>query len=803
MKKLVALGIFLALMPLLYGQIITVVDLANSEPLDVVSILSDNPRAMALTNSKGQADIKSFETSNRIEIRLLGYRAIYKTYSELASGDRILKLQGQNVDLQQVVVSATKWAQSNRESPEKITTITPKDVALYSPATTADLLGTGGDVFIQKSQLGGGSPMIRGFATNRLLYTVDGVRMNTAIFRGGNIQNVISLDPFAIERTEIMFGSGSVIYGSDAIGAVMNFSTLAAQFSLSDQVSATGLAMGRYASASNERTAHFHAKVGWNKWALVSSFSSFDYGDLRMGRNGRDSYLRPWYSARIDSTDIAVANEDPTLQVGTGYEQQNFMQKVAFRPNDVLQLTYAFHYSATGDVPRYDRLIETSGGLPRSAVWYYGPQIWRMNHLEVKYEKATALFDAFKIQLAEQFFEESRNDRRFNRVGLRQQNEKVNAYSANLDFAKYFANKSRIFYGAEWVLNQVESAATTTDISTGITEISEQRYPQSDWNSYGVYALYQRDLSEKAVLQAGARYNAYSLESDFSNNLDFVPLPVATANLNNGALTGSLGITYRPSDTWWLSANFSTAFRAPNVDDIGKIFEGIDNSITVPNTNLEAEYAYNSELSIGKILSDKVKVNLTGYYTLLDNALVRRPFLLNGTDSVTVDGDRLAVLAIQNGAQATVYGIQAGLEIKLPQGFSIGAKYNFQKGEEELDNGDKTPSRHAAPMFGRVNVQYAQGKLTMQAYVDYSGEFSHDELAFDEAGKRFIYANDQNGETFSPAWYTVNIKALIRLNDVFLISAGMENIADTRYRPYSSGLIAAGRNVTVSLTARF
>lgn len=105
-------------------------------------------------------------------------------------------------------------------------TITPEMVALHQLRTAADLPGLAHGVFIQKSQQGGGSPMIRGFAANWLLYTVDGVRMNTAIYRGGNVQNVISLDPFAIDRTTVAFGAGAVRDGSDAIGGVMRFETL-------------------------------------------------------------------------------------------------------------------------------------------------------------------------------------------------------------------------------------------------------------------------------------------------------------------------------------------------------------------------------------------------------------------------------------------------------------------------------------------------------------------------------------------------------------------------------------------------
>ena len=165
-------------------------------------------------------------------------------------------------ELDEIVVSANRWKQNSKSIPQKISVITASKVALQNPQTAADLLTISGKVFMQKSQQGGGSPMIRGFATNRLLYAIDGIRMNAAIFRGGNIQNVISLDPFATESTEVLFGPGSVMYGSDAIGGVMSFQTLTPQFSSEEKAFVTGSAVTRYSSANNEKTGHFDVNVG-------------------------------------------------------------------------------------------------------------------------------------------------------------------------------------------------------------------------------------------------------------------------------------------------------------------------------------------------------------------------------------------------------------------------------------------------------------------------------------------------------------------------------------------------------------
>src|SRR5688500_2079233 len=152
------------------------------------------------------------------------------------------------------------------EVPQRIEKITKNDVTFQNPQTAADLLSSGGYAYIQKSQAGGGSPILRGFATNRVLLVVDGVRMNNAIFRTGNLQNVISLDASSMESAEILYGPGGVIYGSDAIGGVMNFRTL--RPGLSDSVGKVlfrGSAFGRYATANMEKTGHADFNIGLNK----------------------------------------------------------------------------------------------------------------------------------------------------------------------------------------------------------------------------------------------------------------------------------------------------------------------------------------------------------------------------------------------------------------------------------------------------------------------------------------------------------------------------------------------------------
>ncbi|MBE0638497.1 MAG: TonB-dependent receptor [Bacteroidales bacterium] len=804
MKKIISTLFFIGLFFIGFSQTISVKDAETGRPLQLVSLVSESPKTSVTTNQQGNAEFSGFKGAEVIEIRLLGYQSMILSYAAIEQNGFIVKLSQTQLSLDEIVISATRWEQNKRDIPNKITSISVKQVALQNPQTAADLLGTSGEVFIQKSQQGGGSPMIRGFATNRLLYTIDGVRMNTAIFRSGNIQNVISLDPFAIENTEVFFGPGSIIYGSDAIGGVMSFRTLTPQFSQNEEHLVTGKAVMRYSSANNEKTGHFDISAGWKKWAFTSSVTSYDYSNLLMGsKNGPDEYLKPYYVQRIDSVDHVFTNENQEIQNPTAYTQINFMQKVRFQPNKHWDIQYGFHYSETSNYSRYDRLIETSpSGLPVYAVWDYGPQKWMMNFLGITHESDNLFYNQMNLRIAFQNFGESRIDRRLNNTRLRTQTEEVEALSMNVDFVK-LSGDHKLFYGFEYVINDVVSDGKAQNIKTGAPIRVPDRYPASTWQSAGVYLNYQYRFSEKTLLQAGMRYSHFAIESDFSDLLEFYPLPYNKVELNNDAVTGSVGVVFKPSAEWTLSADASTGFRAPNVDDIGKMFDFQAGDVIVPNPELKAEYAYNGEINIARIFNDKVKIDITGFYTLLDDAMVRREYTLNGQDSILYNGEMSKVYAIQNAAKANVYGINAGLEFKLGQGFGISGRFNYQHGEEEMDDGMISPSRHAAPWFGVARLTYIKNRINMQLYTMFSNEVNYENLNPEEQQKDVIYAEDENGNPYSPSWHTLNFKAMYQVTDYLSASAGLENITDQRYRPYSSGLVAPGRNFIISLILNF
>lgn len=786
------------------AQKITVLDVDTRETVSNVAIYNLDKSKTALSDFDGKCDLGIFDGNERITLKHLSYQTRRATKSQLLKRGGKVYLIMRTERLDEVVMSISKWEQQKKDIPQKITSIDARTIAFTNPQTSADLLQNSGKVFVQKSQLGGGSPMIRGFATNRLLLSVDGVRMNNAIFRGGNVQNIISVDPFTIKNTEVIFGPGSVIYGSDAIGGVMNFYTKKPRFSDTDSLDVSGNANYRYASANNENTGHLDFNLGKKKWAFLTSVSYNDFDDLTMGKNGPDSYLRNNYVVTRNGEDVLVENDNPRKETPTGYNQINLMQKIAYKPNNNWSFDLGAYYSETSDFSRYDRLIRpnSEGDGLRSAEWFYGPQKWFMGNLHLYQNARGKFYDGLKITAAYQRFEESRNDRAFQDAIRFSTKEKVDAISMNIDFENKRIGNLRLYYGGEYVFNKVASDGSQRNMETQITSDAASRYPDgSTWQTIAGYINTEYKAKPNFSVLSGLRYSHVWIDAVFDKT--FFPFPFDDADLSTGALTGSIGFSWFPKADLQITLNGSTGFRSPNIDDTGKIFDSEPGSVVVPNPDLEPEYAYNAELGIRKNFKDKVVLKGATFYTYLVDALVRRDYQFNGENQIEYNGELSNVLAMQNAAKAYVYGFEFGMEAFLSENLSILSNLTLTEGIEEDADGMDTPARHVAPTFGDFHLIWKNQKLKTDLFLNYNGEIAFKDLAISEQNKEFIYDTDTDGNPFSPSWYTLNFRSQYSISNALKASFSLENITDQRYRPYSSGIAAAGTNLILGVGYRF
>tara|TARA_B110000483_G_scaffold46166_1_gene57646 strand:+ start:1087 stop:3489 length:2403 start_codon:yes stop_codon:yes gene_type:complete len=783
------------------AQQIVVADEESKEPITGLVVFNSLATKTAVSDFDGLVDIKNFQSFEKIYFGHLSYHK--KSIRKSAIKDTIF-LYPKSTSLNEVVISASKFAQSKKEVPQNIISINSKDIQFSNPQTSADLLSNTGRVFVQKSQLGGGSPMIRGFSTNRLLITVDGVRLNNAIFRSGNVQNILSINPFNVEKTEVILGSGSVIYGSDAIGGVMNFYTTTPKLSNNKTPLLTTRSTLRHALANNEKTAYLGFNLGFQKWGFHSSVSVSDFGDLKMGKYGPDDYLSLYYSEPLNGQDVMTPNTMPRVQKFTNFSQMHLAQKVIYKASDDIQFDFGLHYSTTSDYPRYDRLaILSDDGALKYAEWNYGPQEWLLaNSQMTKHSSSSIFYDKLKISTAYQNFKESRINRRFNTDMRKIRNENVDAFSLNLDLNKQISDQSNISYGTEYIYNKVGSKGSSENTLTSEVQAIATRYPdESKWQTIATYLSYKYKPNTKLTIQSGIRYNYVIIDADLSDNNEFYNLPFDTANLETSALTGTLGLSWIPNDIFMWKLNTSTAFRAPNIDDIGKIFDSQNGLVVVPNRDLKPEYAYGAELGVTVNLNKSVLFDSSIYYTYLDNALVRKPFTVNGETEMEYDSEVSSIQAIQNASRSWIYGFEAGIKVLFSKKLQLTSQYSYVNGTQEETPGVELPVRHAAPVFGNTHIIWKHNKLQMDGFVNYNGALRSSAISQELAD--YLFASDSQGNPCAPSWHTLNLRTQFDFSNSISFVGAVENITNQRYRTYSSGITSAGTNLIMAINYKF
>lgn len=780
------------------GQnLLKVLDVQSGKPIPNLYVYCE--LASASSNAKGEIDLNLLKDCKVLKFQHPSYLEVSVSMEQIKANGNKIYLEEKLMELGIIDLSFNKWERNKDETPISISTISKKEIEFKNPQTAADLLEQSGQVFVQKSQLGGGSPMIRGFSTNRVLLVVDGVRMNTAIFREGNVQNVIALDANAIEQTDIISGPGAVIYGSDAIGGVMNFSTLSTpDFSFADKTKFNLGYLARYNSANSEKTAHLHFGFSKSKFASISSFSFSDYSDQSMGSFGPEEYLRNHYQDRINGRDTSQWNANPQLQLGTAFNQFNLMQKFKLKLNSNSELSYGFHYSLSSDVPRYDRLIEYSGeDSLKNAEWYYGPQKWMMHNLNYTLRSNNKFFDHLKTNLAYQFFEESRNDRKMFSNSLRQRTETVRAINFSLDFEKIISHKTRLHYGFDNVYNKIGSEGIIVDILNQNEIATNTRYPDGSlWNATSAYASITHRILPELTLDLGLRANWVHLSGEIDSS--FFPLPNVNIDNDFKALNGSIGLAYNAKKDWKFILNASNGFRAPNIDDISKIFDSSPGNVVIPNPDLKPEFLYALDFGLTNNSWKPLKLQLNLYYSYLQNALAREDFNLNGEDSIFYDGELSQVQAVQNIGSARVWGIQAAADLRIVKDLHLKGNINYTQGE--TSKGEAL--RHVAPLFANTHLNYKYKIVDFDFFVNYNGVLSYENLAESERDKALLYAIDTEGRPYSPSWYTLNLRMAVNLSEKLVVQVGLLNINDARYRSYSSGIAAMGKSINLSIRGR-
>ncbi|MGB1167391.1 MAG: TonB-dependent receptor [Flavobacteriaceae bacterium] len=817
-------SIFLFLMPLwMLSQEILILDGVTGFPLEGVALFNSEKTKAIITNQEGKAPLSVFSEGDSLNIQFYGFETlkIFLGTQEFKNGVS-MALEPKDQTLEEVILSVGRNAVTRKQIAEKVAVIDAQTIELQRPSTGADLVGLSPGVRIQKSQGGGGSPIIRGFEANRILMVVDGVRMNNAIYRSGHLQNAITVNPNTVERVEVIYGSSSVAYGSDALGGVIHYYTKSPLIN-SKEKSRSSFSSD-FSSANLGTVNSFSTELSFNKWASLTSISYSNFGDIRMGTRRAHGYanwgLTPFYSENSRSAYQAnpTLNENPNIQKNTAYNQLDLFQKFLVKLNDENQLVFNFQYSNSSDIPRYDKLIEQRSGTLRYAEWFYGPQKRILIAPQLKLFPQKRFMNSGRITFAYQNIDESRNSRAFESFIRKIQKENVQVWSLNGDFEFELNQKHSFSYGFEGTFNKVRSFAFGKELVVQQNEVVAlkpstpfpTRYPSkgSTYDSFASFVNWIWDLNNELTVNFGMRFTNTNLEARWKEYYNINAL-LEAVNLDALALTQTLALTYRPTEKIQWNLILSNGFRNPNIDDVGKIREN-NGILVVPNPFLYPEYAYNFELGIKRYFDQsKNYLSLRGFSTLISRHIGRSNYIIF-SDTTTPDqatirynGEEVETYANNNLGNRYLYGGSLDGYYSLNTFLALRGNLSFIQAVKSEKYG---PLPSISPAFGRIFIEYQ--KSNWLSYLSFEFSDNKNIEAYSIGGEDGLEETPLLSENpllyaGTPAWSELSWLAQYRWKKSTSFRIALENILDTHYRPFASGISAPGRNLKLGVNYSF
>ena len=812
-----------------FSQKIKILDNETGKKVKNVTIYNEKNTISLTSNIFGSVDISSFKETENIIFSHVSYSLLKVKKSKLRKQNFVVYLTKESEQLDEVIISSFKKEEKSKRIAKQIALVTKKDILKISPQTSADLLATIPGIKVQKSQFGGGSPVIRGMESNRVLLVVDGVRMNNAIYRKGHLQNSITLSPNMLDKTEVIFGSSSVIYGSDALGGVVHYYTKTPK--LSEETEVESQFFSRYSTVNNEITTNISAEVRLKKWASFTSVSYSDFGSLNAGKNRRHGFS-DWgkvfyYSENTEDyyNPNPTKNTDVNLLRNTGFNQTDVLQKLFVPLSKNTDLKINFQYSTSSNIPRFDRLTELKDLSDTSSLkfaeWHYGPQNRLLISPQIIFDSDKNWIETGTLTFAYQNIKESRIQRKFSSLDRSYRKESVNIFSLNGDFSVPLTTdkKRNLTYGFEFAYNDVTSRSygKTLNITDGqIDGFSggfkvQSRYPDggSNFLTSALYVGYRQDINRKSTLNTGIRFTNTNINATW---IDETFLTFQDKNLtnNNSALTANIGYVFRPNVNWQLNTVLSSGFRSPNIDDVGRVREKAGN-VTVPNINISPEYAYNAEIGVQKYFNNRrFRVGGNFYYMLLDN-YIQRDYVYNSDLSiqqVEFDGEFGNAVSNQNKGKAFVLGYTLNYLGKISKALNTSGFITYTKGKT-YDT--EEPMSSIPPLFGQFEINYKKNKIEFGSVLRFNSKKDIEDFNFTEGIDNHDLTpivnpnamNDIDKYYGSPSWVTLGVNGSYLVNGNFSLQARIDNIFDEHYIEFASGVSSPGRNLSLSLMANF
>jgi outer membrane receptor protein involved in Fe transport len=652
-----------------------------------------------------------------------------------------VSVNAQHTDtLLKVTVTATRNLQKQLLTPFSAEAISSKKLESFSSRTVPEALMLVNGVFVQKTNHGGGSPFIRGLTGNQSLILVDGIRLNNSTFRYGPNQYLNTIDVFTIDKIEVAKGTGSVQYGTDAMGGVLQVLTQDPKFGTGKGCWRNKL-LSKWMSGGMEKTIRGETEYSATRAAMTAGVTYRNFGDIMGG----------------DTT----GRQSPS-----GYKEFDWNAKLKWQPGKRSQLLLAHQNVHQYHVPVYHKVI-----LEDFVLNEMHPQQRMLSYAKLHFESARSLFQYVELIASHQQTTEGRNSRKNGNQTLRKEKDRVNTFGFTAEIRSALRKHWTANSGVELYYDKVNSKRE--DITNGTTVSKRGLYPNnSKYGNYSIYSIHHISFN-KFRADAGIRYNLFDIR--------ITDTAAGKAHLNPSSFVYNAALLYN-SGNQSVYVSFSSGYRAPNVDDMGTL--GIvDFRYEIPAYSLAPEKSYNYELGY-KMQAQKINAGVALFYMQLKNLVTR--VRLQGQ---VING--YPVYIKQNTGSAFVRGAEAEINIELTNrlNFYTGAAYTYGHNKTADE-----PLRRIPPFNGKTRLQYQSKKLFTTAEVMYATK--QNRLAQGDKDDNRIPAGG------TPGWAIVNLYAGWQWKSI-TIHSGLQNISNKDYRTHGSGINGYGRSVFISVIAGF
>jgi hemoglobin/transferrin/lactoferrin receptor protein len=639
------------------------------------------------------------------------------------------------IQIKEFVVTAQRLSIDNFSLPVPATKLDRNCLRQRNPRSVPEALFGAPGIFLQKTNHGGGSPFIRGLTGQQILMLVDGIRLNNATFRSGPNQYLNTLDPAWIADIEWVQSSGAAAYGSDAIGGVLQVLTHA--LGTSAKTTFRPEAGVRWMSGGMEFSGESALNAYGKRWAARAGGAYRNFGDLVAGRGrGRES--------------------------PTGYRQWSAEAKAMFQIKPNIGLTAAYQDLEQRAVPLFHRVKSEN-----FQYYNFDPQRRQLGYARLDADFRNPWIRKIEATASRQRSFEVRESRRNNSPARVVETDEVLTNGFQISALSNISEYWHMTTGLEWYADLVHSGRTDRNENTGISLVKRGLYPEgAAMQSRALYNLHNYSR-KRLTLTGGLRYNDFRIRvaDEKADRVELRP----------SALVGNLGASYELLRGVRGFANVATAFRAPNVDDLGTL--GIvDFRYEQPNFSLQPEKSRSLEGGL-KVDRSTLQAQMSVYRLQLRGLIGR----VRTADSL----EGFAVYRKENIAEAYIRGMDAQLRWRrLGSPWTGRANLCYTYGE---NTSAREPLRRIPPLHGRVSIEYSVKKdFNLRA-----------ETLFAGAQRRLSKADiDDNriADDGTPGWQIVNFGAFYGYRH-FDLSVEFHNIFDEAYRTHGSGVDGVGRCV--------